>query len=243
MKSLRALGSADAVCALAPAQGGQVKKFAIALTILLVASMLARATDIPKIGAQTSPRQSADSKKTTPALQEPGADSSEESIELLDAPIPKDLAHERGPCPAGDAQPCALQRGELHSNTRAARTDLIEAPKPKPQHATRNLILADALMFSSSLMEASAAGYGSHQCRVELADLHKSPKLFGHFGGGLYHPYQHDLYVALPFDAGVSLVSFWLHKKRHDTLAVLFPVSSASAQFSLAGIKYGAGCF
>lgn len=85
-----------------------MKRVTIALTILLVASMQAHAKDIPKIGAQTPPRQSADSKNTIPTLQGPGADSSEESIELPDAPMPKDLAHERGPCPAGNEMPCAL---------------------------------------------------------------------------------------------------------------------------------------
>jgi hypothetical protein len=112
--------------------------------------------------------------------------------------------------------------------------------------ARRPLVAANAAMFAASVVEAHAAAYGSDQCRREDRAL---PAEFGHpeinhgHGGGQLHPYKHDLKITLPLDAGVSLVSYWLHRKHHDTLAVLFPVSSASTQFSLAGLKYGAGCF
>jgi hypothetical protein len=140
---------------------------------------------------------------------------------------------------AQERQPSTTESRLLAPET---KTVLLEAPKPKQTHTGRNVFISNAIMFGASFVEANAAAYGSKQCHQE-PNVIKHPAWFGHFGGGLPHPYKHDLYVSLPFDAGVTLVSLWLHKKHHDTLTVLFPVSSASAQFSLAGIKYGAGCF
>jgi hypothetical protein len=123
------------------------------------------------------------------------------------------------------------------------KTALLEAPKPKPQHAARNVLLTNAAMFASAYVEARAEAYGSNQCREELI-LHHIPLFnFGHLGGGQFHPYKRDLSITLPLDAGVSLLSWLLHKKHHDTIALLLPVSFASGQAAVAGLKYGAGCF
>ncbi|MFI5059516.1 MAG: hypothetical protein ACHQLQ_15195 [Candidatus Acidiferrales bacterium] len=143
----------------------------------------------------------------------------------------------------------AQQGGELYTNTRAAKTALIEAPKPKVTHALRNIFLANAVMFGSSLVEANAVAFGSAQCRIEAI---KSVNIFGQnnlryfgtdIGGGQFHPYKHALKVTIPVDLGVAALSYVMHKKHHNIAALLFPVSSASAQFSSAGLKYGAGCF
>jgi len=126
------------------------------------------------------------------------------------------------------------------------KTALLEAPKPKPTHTTRNVFIANTIMFGASVIEANAGAYGSNQCRIEDRNL---PSEFGHpninhgQGGGQLHPYKHDLKITIPLDIGITTLSLLLHKKHHDTLAVLFPVSSASAQISSAGLKYGAGCF
>jgi hypothetical protein len=109
--------------------------------------------------------------------------------------------------------------------------------------ATRHLLTVNAGLFASSYVEARAAAYGNQQCRAEGLRDHGNLNYFGNIGGGHLHPYRYDLKITLPLDAGVSLLSFWLHKRHHDTLAVLLPVSSASAQFSSAALKYGAGCF
>jgi hypothetical protein len=137
----------------------------------------------------------------------------------------------------------AQQSDELHANTRAARTALIEAPKPKETHALRNIFIANTIMFGSSLVEANAVAYGSAQCRAENIFAHHSLQYFGNLGGGQLHPYKHAFKLTIPIDVGVAALSSVLHKKHRDTAAILFPVSSASAQFSSAGLKYGAGCF
>jgi len=143
--------------------------------------------------------------------------------------------------------PIAAQKGgELYSDVRTTKSPLIEAPKPKPTHVTRHVFIANAIMFASSYVEAHAGAYGSHQCRIEDRNL---PAEFGHpninhgQGGGQLHPYNHALKITIPLDVGIAGLSLLFHKKHHDTLAVLFPISSASAQLSSAGLKYGAGCF
>jgi hypothetical protein len=123
------------------------------------------------------------------------------------------------------------------------KTALLEAPKPKQTHAVRNVFIANALMFGSSLVEANAVAYGSKQCRAENILVHHSLQYYGNLGGGQLHPYKHSFKITIPLDLGVTTLSLLMHKRHHDTLAVLFPVSSASAQISSAGLKYGAGCF
>jgi hypothetical protein len=147
-------------------------------------------------------------------------------------------------------QPIAAQQGnELHSNTRAARTDLIEAPKPKGTHALRDIILANAVMFGSSVVEAHAVAFGSAQCYAEaLKAIDRNGqnhlRYFGTDGsGGQFHPYKHALKLTIPIDVGVAALSYLLHEKHRNTVALLFPISSASAQFSSAGLKYSACCF
>lgn len=70
-------------------QGGQMKKLVITFTLLLIASMQARAQGLPETSAQTSTQQSTDSANTIPPLQRQGTNASQESIELPDAPLPK----------------------------------------------------------------------------------------------------------------------------------------------------------
>jgi hypothetical protein len=127
------------------------------------------------------------------------------------------------------------------------KTPLLEAPKPKQTHTVRNTFIANAVMFGSSFAEANAAAYGSAQCRAEniatVDALGNHLRFFGNIGGGQLHPYKHDLKITVPLDLGVSALSLLLHKKHHDTLAVILPISSASAQISSAALKYGAGCF
>lgn len=140
----------------------------------------------------------------------------------------------------------SFSQHDLRSSTPEIKTALLEAPKPKRTHAFRNVFISNAVMFGASVVEANAGAYGSNQCRIEDRLL---PSEFGHpninhgHGGGQLHPYQHDFKITVPLDIGISALSLLMHKKHHDTLAVLFPVSSASAQISSAGLKYGAGCF
>jgi hypothetical protein len=146
-------------------------------------------------------------------------------------------------------QIAAQQSGELHPDVRTTKSPLIEAPKPKETHALRNIFITNTVMFGSSLVEAHAVAFGSAQCYAEALKTfdpngQNHLRYFGHGGsGGQFHPYQHALKLTIPLDVGVSALSMLMHKKHHDTLAVLFPVSSASAQISSAGLKYGAGCF
>lgn len=136
------------------------------------------------------------------------------------------------------------QHARTLSLTPETKTALLEAPKPKPAHTTRNVFIANTIMFGASFVEANAAAYGSNQCRQENLSKYGTTQAFGTSGGGgQFHPYKHDLKITVPLDIGISALSLIFHKKHHDTLAVLFPVSSASAQISSAGLKYGAGCF
>jgi hypothetical protein len=146
-------------------------------------------------------------------------------------------------------RPIAAQNGAALLEAPKPRSEALEAQKPKEAHPLRNMFLANAVMFASSLVEAHAVAFGSAQCYAEALktfDLNGQNHLryFGHGGsGGQFHPYQHALKLTIPLDVGVSALSMLMHKKHHNTLAVLFPVSSASAQISSAGLKYGAGCF
>lgn len=137
----------------------------------------------------------------------------------------------------------AQESGEWHPDVRTTKSPLIEAPKPKETHAVRNIFIANTIMFGSSLVEANAVAYGSAQCRAENIFAHHSLQYFGNIGGGQLHPYKHALKLTIPIDVGVAALSFVLHNKHRNTAALLFPVSSASAQFSSAGLKYSVGCF
>jgi hypothetical protein len=129
------------------------------------------------------------------------------------------------------------------------KTVLLEAPKPKATHAVRNVFISNAVMFGASVVEANAVAFGSAQCYAEALRTfdpngQNHLRYFGHGGsGGQFHPYQHAFKLTIPIDVGVVAISYVMHKKHHDTLALLFPVASASAQMSSAGLKYGAGCF
>jgi hypothetical protein len=151
-----------------------MNKVAITLTILLVASMQARATDIPKAGTQTSLQQSADSKNTIPVSQLPGADPSEESIELPDAPMPKDMAHERGPCPAGNYMPCALLGGFRFKGG----TSLTEHDKSWGQAMSHPIMwgTATALALSTAFdIEGTHACLRAHTCTEANPIMGKHP--------------------------------------------------------------------
>jgi hypothetical protein len=128
------------------------------------------------------------------------------------------------------------------------KSALLEAPKSKQAHTVRQTFIANAVMFGSSFVEAKAVAYGSGQCYAEALRTfdpngQNHLRYFGNIGGGQPHPYQHSFKLTIPIDAGITGLSLLLHKKHHNTLALLFPVASASVQMSSAGLKYGAGCF
>jgi hypothetical protein len=191
-----------------------MKRVTIALTILLVASMQARAKDLPKIGAQTPPQQSADSKNAIPTLQEPGAESSEESIELPDAPIPKDLAHERGPCPAGNDMPCALLGGFRFKE----RTTLTEHDKTWGQAMSHPIMwgAATALVLSTAYdIEGTHACLKAHTCTEGNPILGKHPSRARMYGS------------AMPMNA-IAIFAMGKLKKQGDGFPAFFLVSVIS---------------
>ncbi|MFI5059518.1 MAG: hypothetical protein ACHQLQ_15205 [Candidatus Acidiferrales bacterium] len=188
-----------------------MKKLAITLTILLVASMQAPAKDLPKTGAQTSPQQSADSKNMIPSLQGPGPDSSEESVELPDAPMPKDLAHERGPCPAGDSHPCALLGGFRFYE----QTSLTEHDKTWGQAMSHPIMwgTATALVLSTAYdAEGTRACLRAHTCS-------EANPIFGK------HPNRARMYgTAMPMNA-VVIFAMGKLKKQGDGFPAFFITS------------------
>jgi hypothetical protein len=191
-----------------------MKKLAITLIILLVASMQVRADDILKTGAQISPRQSADSKNTIATLQGPGADSSEESIELPDAPMPKDMPHERGPCPAGDSQPCALLGGFRFYE----RTSLTEHDKTWGQAMSHPIMwgAATALVLSTALdIEGTHACLKAHTCTEGNPIMGKHPNRGRMYG------------TAMPLNA-ITIFAMGKLKKQGDGFPTFFLVSVIS---------------
>jgi hypothetical protein len=157
----------------------------------------------------------------------------ESETTLLEAPKPK-------PIP----QDSLGQSARTLSLLPESETTLLEAPKPKPAHTIRNVFIANALIFGASVADAKATAYGSGQCRAEQLRWLHTLRYFGSGAyGGQFHPYLHAFSLTLPLDIGVAGLSILMYKKHHDTLAVLFPISSASAQISSAGLKYSVGCF
>lgn len=120
--------------------------------------------------------------------------------------------------------------------TFATAQDLPNAPSPK------QFIISNSVMWGSSFVYAHATAYGSHQCYLEN-QRYNLPQNFGGSGGGLYHPWRSAFKTTAPLDAGVSFASWMLRRKGHNLLANILPTSTAAAQFSMAGMKYGVGCY
>jgi len=118
--------------------------------------------------------------------------------------------------------------------------ELPQAPKPKG--SLKLQVAAQVAMWGSSFVLADSAAHGTGNCVNELARSARLDALFTSSGGGVRHPYEKTLAVALPLDAGVSLVSIWLRRKHHPTLALWLPSVSMGVQAGAAAIQYGAGC-
>jgi hypothetical protein len=191
-----------------------MEKIAITLTILLVASTQTRANDTPKSGTQTPMRQSADSKNTIPVSQLQGADPSEESIELPEAPIPKDMAHERGPCPAGDTLPCALLGGFRFNE----HTSLTEHDKTWGQAMSHPIMwgTATALVLSTTVdIEGTHACLRAHTCTEANPIMGKHPSRVRMYG------------TAMPLN-GVIIFAMGKLKKQGDGFTAFSLVSIIS---------------
>ncbi len=191
-----------------------MRKVALSLTILLAASMQVRAQGLPETGMQASPGQSADSANTIPTLQGRGADSPEMSIELPDAPMPKDLAHERGPCPAGNDQPCALLGGFRFFK----RTTLTEYDKTWGQ-AMRHPVMwvsATALVLSTAYdIEGTQACLKAHACSESNPIMGKHPSRARMYG------------TAMPLNA-IAIFAMGKLKKQGDGYPAVFVASILS---------------
>jgi hypothetical protein len=151
-----------------------MKKVALTFIILLTASMQVRAQGLPGIDAQASLGQTANSANTVPTPQQRSADIPEMNIELPDAPMPKDLAHERGPCPAGNNMPCALLGGYRFYE----RTTLTEHDKTWGQAMKRPImwVSATALVLSTAYdIEGTQACLKAHACSEGNPIMGKHP--------------------------------------------------------------------
>lgn len=191
-----------------------MKKVALTLTILLAASMQVRAQGLPETDAQASPQQLADSANTTPTLQRRGAELPEKSIELPDAPMPKDLAHERGPCPAGNDQPCALLGGLRFYK----RTTLTEHDKTWGQAMGHPVmwVSATALVLSTAYdIEGTQACLKAHACREGNPIIGKHPSRARMYG------------TAMPLNA-ITIFAMGRLKKQGDGYPAVFIASILS---------------
>lgn len=115
---------------------------------------------------------------------------------------------------------------------------------PEAKSELRNVIIANAAMYASSVVVAHATAYGSGQCYREDAQIGILNQ-FGRTGyaGGRLHPWRRSFTMTMPADSAIFLASYFLHKKRHNLLAVLLPSGSAAAQLGVAGMQYTQGCF
>ena len=122
----------------------------------------------------------------------------------------------------------------------SAQTSLPEAPS-----SLKSFAIANGAMYFSSVLNAHAIAYGSHQCMIEIARAHLPISIFGTSGsvGGLFHPWRDTLVASLPIDAALSATSFWLRRRHHNTMALLIPSVSAGAQMGVAAVHYAEGCF
>lgn len=117
-----------------------------------------------------------------------------------------------------------------------AQTPEVAKPNKKA------VIVANFVMYGSSILAAHATSYGSHQCYVENLQ-HGTLNQFGTGTyGGQFHPWRRAFSISLPSDAAVSISSYFLHKKHHELLAVVLPSGSAGMQVGIAGLLYGEGC-
>jgi len=188
-----------------------MKKLPITLTILLIASMQARSQGLPETGAQAVTQQSTDSANTIPSSQRRGTDSSEESIELPDAPLPKDLAHERGPCPAGDSHRCALLGGFRFYE----HTSLTEHDKTWVQAMSHPIMwgAATALVLSTAFdAEGTQACLRAHTCTEGNPIMGKHPSRARMYG------------TAMPLNA-ITIFAMGKLKKQGDGFPAFFLTS------------------
>ena len=122
-----------------------------------------------------------------------------------------------------------------------AMAQLPDVPEPR---SGKKIVVANIVMYGSSVLGAHATAFGSNQC---LREDTKAGKLaeFGltAYAGGRFHPWRRSFAMSLPADGAVSLSSWLLHRKRHDLLAVLLPAASASLQTGIASMQYANGCF
>jgi len=191
-----------------------MKKVAITLALLLVASTEVRAQGLPGIDAQASLRQSANSASTVPTLQQQSADLPEMYVELPDAPMPKDVAHERGPCPAGNNMPCALLGGLRFYK----RTTLTEHDKTWGQ-AMRHPIMwvsVTALVLSTAYdIEGTQACLKAHSCSEGNPIMGKHPSRARMYG------------TAMPLNA-ITIFAMGKLKKQGDGYPAVFIASILS---------------
>lgn len=117
------------------------------------------------------------------------------------------------------------------------------ADAPKPKATGKQIIIANVAMFGSSVLGAHATYFGTQTCKRE--DVQGGNPGFGVTGvaGGQFHPWRRSFAMSLPADGAVSLVSWILHKRHHDLLAVVLPSASAGMQVGIAGVQYAQGCF
>ena len=135
------------------------------------------------------------------------------------------------------AAPVAHSQETPALETQREPHDLPEAPRPK-----KIMIITNAAMCGSSFVLAHSANYGTIACKHEVASAGTPYALYTSAVGGARHPYKKTFAVALPLDAGVSMVSIFLHRKHHSALSVWLPGVSMGVQFGAAALQYGGGC-
>jgi hypothetical protein len=90
----------------------------------------------------------------------------------------------------------------------------------------------NAINVGASFLNASAEHYGARQCLNE-GDT-RIDALHGRF--------QRTLAISLPIDAALGFAS-WKLRRKHPSLALWLPATSAGLQTGFATIQYTQGCF
>jgi len=144
--------------------------------------------------------------------------------------------------PSSDLQPRVPDRSPTALKSEVKPS--IEFSEHQGTPSSKTILFANVAMWGSAAVLAHSTAYGSHTCYAEDVKAgHPENFLTVGYGGGRRHPYRDSFLGTVPVDAGVSVLSYILQRKKHRMAAFLMPALGASSQGGAAIMQYVAGCF